>query len=524
MSLIKKVLVANRGEIAVRVIRACKELGIKTVSVYSEADSSAKFVFHADEAYPLGPSQAKDSYLNMEKIIQIAKQAGADAIHPGYGFLAQNPKFVKMCEESGIIFIGPPAKAQELLGDKIGARRTMSREGIPIVPGSLDVIQDDREALRVAEDMGFPVIVKPAGGGGGIGMQVCWNKEDLAEAVKRAQALAASAFARQEVYVEKYLVKPRHIEVQILADSKGGVVHLGERECSVQRRHQKLIEEAPSPVMDEELRKEMGEAAIKVARVAGYVNAGTVEFLFTESDRAFYFLEVNSRIQVEHPVTELVTGVDIVKEQIHIASGEPLRLKQEDITWNGHAIECRINAEDPANNFLPSSGLITSYVEPGGPGVRVDSGVYAGYNVPAFYDPLIAKLLAWGRNRAESIERMKRALEEFIIDGIKTNIPFHKVVLSDEEFMKGNVNTEFISERNIMSKVISLAKGEEAPKGRAVALPTPLQNKSSEAKAADKRTLAIAAAIAAYLASKHASDNVNRVSPWVLADRIRAYS
>ncbi|RLE48559.1 MAG: acetyl-CoA carboxylase biotin carboxylase subunit [Candidatus Methanomethylicota archaeon] len=526
MGLINKVLIANRGEIAVRIIRACKELGIKTVAVYSEADKNAKFVYYADEAYYLGPGPAKESYLNMEKIIEIAKQSGAEAIHPGYGFLAQNAKFVKLCDENDIIFIGPPAKAQELLGDKIGARKTMSQAGIPIVPGSLNVVQDEREATRVAEDIGYPVMVKPAGGGGGIGMQICWNPQELAEAIKKAQALAASAFARPEVYIEKYLVKPRHIEIQILADTKGNVIHLGERECSIQRRHQKLIEEAPSPVVDEELRKKMGETAVKVAKIAGYVSAGTVEFLFSEKDRAFYFLEVNSRIQVEHPVTELITGIDIVKEQLYIASGEPLRYKQEDITWSGHAIECRINAEDPTNDFLPSSGLITNYIEPGGPGIRVDSGVYAGYTVPVFYDPLIAKLLAWGRDRNESIARMRRALDEFVIEGIRTNIPFHKVVLNDEEFIRGNISTEFIADRDIINRVVDFVKKEEVRQREKLAVLTPAKPQPVEAKATvDKKTIAIAAAIAAYMSSKSSKpnrgQNSNSLNPWVMSGRVR---
>ncbi|MEM0232279.1 MAG: acetyl-CoA carboxylase biotin carboxylase subunit, partial [Candidatus Methanomethyliaceae archaeon] len=447
--MLKKVLIANRGEIALRVIRACKELGIKTVAVYSEADVNAKYVYYADEAYPIGPGPASQSYLKMEKIIEVAKMSGAEGIHPGYGFLAQNAKFVKMCEDAGIEFIGPKTKAQELLGDKLGARRTMKKAGIPIVPGGLDPVQDEKDALEVAEEAGFPVMVKPAGGGGGIGMQVCRSKEELFEAIKKAQRLAASAFSRAEVYIEKYIEKPRHIEIQILADKKGNVIYLGERECSIQRRHQKLIEEAPSPVMyeDPDLRRRMGETAVKVAQIAGYENAGTVEFLYSEKDKAFYFLEVNSRLQVEHPVTELVTGIDIVKEQLKIASGEPLSYKQDEIKINGHAIECRINAEDPINNFIPSVGLITNYIEPGGPGIRVDSGVYAGYTIPPFYDSLIVKLLTWGRDRNEAIARMRRALDEFVIEGIQTIIPFHKVVMNDEEFIKGRIHTEFIQDR-----------------------------------------------------------------------------
>ncbi|MCQ5340699.1 MAG: acetyl-CoA carboxylase biotin carboxylase subunit [Candidatus Methanomethylicia archaeon] len=526
--MLKKVLIANRGEIALRVIRACKELGIKTVAVYSDADVNAKYVYYADEAYNIGPGPAPQSYLKMEKIIEVAKKSGAEGIHPGYGFLAQNAKFVRMCEEEGIEFIGPKSKAQELLGDKLGARRTMKKAGIPIVPGGLDPVQDEKDAMQLVDEIGFPVMVKPAGGGGGIGMQVCRNKEELIEAISKAQRLAASAFSRAEVYIEKYIERPRHIEIQILADKKGNVIYLGERECSIQRRHQKLIEEAPSPVMyeDPDLRRRMGETAVKVAKVAGYENAGTVEFLYSEKDKAFYFLEVNSRLQVEHPVTELVTGIDIVKEQLKIASGEPLSYKQEEIEIRGHAMECRINAEDPLNNFLPSVGLITNYIEPGGPGIRVDSGVYAGYTIPPFYDSLIVKLLAWGRDRNECIARMRRALDEFIIEGIKTIIPFHKVVMEDEEFIRGRIHTEFIQERNILEKVkIQYEKDEAWRKSRENILARlqpqkPVEAKPIEAKGAslDKKTVAIAAAIASYIQSKPSTSS--SINPWVLSGRI----
>lgn len=528
--MLKKVLIANRGEIALRVIRACKELGVKTVAVYSEADANAKFVYYADEAHLLGPGPATQSYLKMEKIIEIAKNTGAEGIHPGYGFLAQNAKFVRMCEEAGIEFIGPKAKAQELLGDKLGARRTMKKAGIPIVPGALDAVQDDKDALQVAEESGYPVMVKPAGGGGGIGMQVCRSKEELIEAIKKAQRLAASAFSRPEVYIEKYVEKPRHIEIQILADKKGNVIYLGERECSIQRRHQKLIEEAPSPVMyeDPDLRRRMGETAVKVAKVAGYENAGTCEFLYSEKDHAFYFLEVNSRLQVEHPVTELVTGIDIVKEQLKIASGESLSIKQEDVQIRGHAMECRINAEDPLNNFVPSIGLITNYIEPGGPGVRVDSGIYAGYTIPPFYDSLVVKLLTWGNDRNECIARMKRALDEFIIEGIQTVIPFHKVVMNDEEFIKGKINTEFIQDRNILEKVKLQYEQDEAwRKSRANVLSKIQPPKAEEAQqpqagtaVTDKKTVALAAAIASYIQSKPTRQPVS--SGWVLSGRLRS--
>ncbi|MCS7098521.1 MAG: acetyl-CoA carboxylase biotin carboxylase subunit [Candidatus Methanomethyliaceae archaeon] len=523
--MLKKVLVANRGEIALRVIRACKELGIKTVAVYSEADANAKYVYYADEAYPIGPGPAAQSYLKMEKIIEVAKMTGAEGIHPGYGFLAQNAKFVKMCEEAGIEFIGPKTKAQELLGDKLGARRTMKKAGIPIVPGGLDPVQDEKDALEISEETGFPVMVKPAGGGGGIGMQVCRSKEELFEAIKKAQRLAASAFSRAEVYIEKYIEKPRHIEIQILADKKGNAIYLGERECSIQRRHQKLIEEAPSPVMyeDPDLRRRMGETAVKVAQIAGYENAGTVEFLYSEKDRAFYFLEVNSRLQVEHPVTELITGIDIVKEQLKIASGEPLSYRQDEIKIIGHAIECRINAEDPLNNFVPSVGLITNYIEPGGPGVRVDSGVYAGYTIPPFYDSLIVKLLTWGRDRNEAIARMRRALDEFIIEGIQTIIPLHKVVMDDEEFKKGRIHTEFIQERGILEKVKLQYEQDMAwKKSRENVLakiqPKPSPEIKPESPALDKKLVALTAAIASYVQSKPSTSS--SINPWVLSGRM----
>jgi pyruvate carboxylase subunit A len=522
--MLKKVLIANRGEIALRAIRACKEMDIPTVAVHSEADANAKFVYYADEAHLIGPGPAAQSYLKMDKIIEVAKKTGADSIHPGYGFLAQNAKFVRMCDEAGIEFIGPKATAQELLGDKLGARRSMMKAGIPIVPGALDAVQDDKDALQVAEEAGYPVMVKPAGGGGGIGMQVCRSKDDLLEAIKKAQRLAASAFSRPEVYIEKYVEKPRHIEIQILADKKGDCIYLGERECSIQRRHQKLIEEAPSPVMyeDPDLRKRMGETAVKVAKVAGYESAGTCEFLYSDKERAFYFLEVNSRLQVEHPVTEMVTGIDIVKEQYKIASGERLSFKQEDIKINGHAMECRINAEDPLNNFVPSIGLITTYIEPGGPGVRVDSGVYAGYTIPPFYDSLAAKLLTWGNDRPECIARMKRALGEFVIEGCQTVIPFHKVMMDDDEFRKGRINTEFIADRNILEKVkIQWDQDEVWRKSKANIL-SKIQPKQEEAPSggvSDKKTVALAAAIASYINSKPQRQPVS--SGWVISDRMK---
>uniref|UniRef100_A0A7C3J207 Acetyl-CoA carboxylase biotin carboxylase subunit n=1 Tax=Candidatus Methanomethylicus mesodigestus TaxID=1867258 RepID=A0A7C3J207_9CREN len=525
--MLKKILVANRGEIALRAIRACKEMGIKTVAVYSEADANAKFVYYADEAYLIGPGPAAQSYLKMEKIIEVAKKTGAEGIHPGYGFLAQNAKFVRMCDEAGIEFIGPKANAQELLGDKLGARRSMKKAGIPIVPGALDAVQDEKDAMAVAEEAGYPVMVKPAGGGGGIGMQVCSSKEQLMEAIKKAQRLAASAFSRPEVYIEKYIEKPRHIEIQIIADKKGNCIYLGERECSIQRRHQKLIEEAPSPVMyiDPDLRRRMGETAVKVAKVAGYENAGTCEFLYSDTLKTFYFLEVNSRLQVEHPVTEMVTGIDIVKEQYRVASGEPLSYKQEDVKITGHAIECRINAEDPLNNFVPSIGLITNYIEPGGPGIRVDGGIYAGYTIPPFYDSLAVKLLTWGRDRNEAIARMSRALDEFVIEGIQTVIPFHKVMMKDEAFIAGHLHTELITERNILDGVKVQAEADAAWRKSKENVLAKLEAKPAEAAQAgatvtDKKTVALAAAIASYIQSKPQRQPVS--SGWVVSGRVKS--
>jgi pyruvate carboxylase subunit A len=525
--LLKKILVANRGEIALRAIRACKEMGISTVAVYSEADANAKFVYYADEAVKIGPGPAAQSYLKMDKIIEVAKQTGAEGIHPGYGFLAQNAKFVTMCEEAGIEFIGPKVKAQELLGDKLGARRSMKKAGIPIVPGALDAVQDEKDAMQVADEAGYPVIVKPAGGGGGIGMQVCRSKDELMDAITKAQRLAASAFSRPEVYIEKYIERPRHIEIQILADKQGNCIYLGERECSIQRRHQKLIEESPSPVMylDPSLRQRMGETAVRVAKIAGYENAGTCEFLYSDTLKDFWFLEVNSRLQVEHPVTELVTGIDIVKEQYKVASGLPLTYKQEDIKVNGHAIECRINAEDPMNNFVPSIGLITNYIEPGGPGIRVDGGIYAGYTIPPFYDSLAVKLLTWGRDRNEAIARMSRALDEFVIEGIQTVIPFHKVMMKDEEFIAGHLHTEFIGDRHILDGVkIQLDKDDAWRKSKENVL-AKIAPKATEAGAAggpvtDKKTVALAAAIASYIQSKPQRQPVT--SGWTVSGRVKS--
>jgi acetyl-CoA carboxylase biotin carboxylase subunit len=443
--MLKKVLIANRGEIAVRIIRACREMGIKTVAVFSEIDRKALHVRFADEAYPIGPAPSAQSYLDMEKIIEKAKESGAEAIHPGYGFLAENPVFVKMVESEGLVFIGPPSYAVELLGDKIAARKTMKNAGVKVVPGTEVEIASEDQATSIAEKIGFPILIKAVGGGGGKGMRIVRQKSELKEALRGASSEASSAFADPRIYIEKYLERPRHVEIQILADKYGNVIHLGERECSIQRRHQKVVEESPSPIVDEKMRKAMGEQAVKAAKAAGYVNAGTMEFL-VDQDRKFYFLESNTRLQVEHPVTEMVTGIDIAKEQIKIASGMKLSYKQEDIRWKGSAIECRIYAEDPENNFLPSVGTVHSYVEPSGPGVRVDSGLYEGIEISLYYDPLIAKLLVWGNDRNEAIERMKRALSEYRISGVATTIPFHLKVMNNEKFKEGKIHTHFIEE------------------------------------------------------------------------------
>lgn len=442
----KKILIANRGEIAVRIIRACREMGIATVAVYSEADRDSLHVWWADEAYCIGPAPSAKSYLNFTNIISAAVVSGANAIHPGYGFLAENADFSEVCAKCGIAFIGPPAKAIQQMGDKALARETMIRAGVPVVPGSEGVISDLDTALETAEKIGYPVMVKASAGGGGRGMRVVQNPADLKNALVTAKSEAQAAFGNDEMYMEKYLEEPRHIEFQILGDMHGGIVHLGERDCSIQRRNQKVIEEAPSVALTPELRAEMGETALRAARAVGYYSTGTVEFLF-DKNHNFYFMEMNTRIQVEHPVTELVTGIDLIKEQIRVAAGEKLELIQDDVEIKGHAIECRINAEDPDNNFRPCAGRIDTYITPGGPGVRVDSVVYAGYTIPPYYDSLIGKLLVWGKDREEAIARMQRSLQEFVIKGIPTTIPFHQQVLKNAFFQRGEIYTNFIQRR-----------------------------------------------------------------------------
>jgi len=444
--LFKKILIANRGEVALRVIRACRELNIPTVAVYSEADADSLHTKLAQEAVCIGPPQASKSYLNIPNIISAAELTGADAIHPGYGFLAENNQFAEICQSCDITFIGPPPKVIEDGGNKARAKKMMIEAGIPVIPGSNGPINSDQEALSFAEEISYPVIIKASAGGGGRGMRIVQNKEDLIKSLPLARAEAEAAFGSPEIYLEKYIEEPRHIEFQILADAYGEVIHLGERDCSIQRRHQKLIEESPCPSLSKEKREEIGQAAVLAAKTLNYVNAGTIEFL-VDPEENYYFMEVNTRVQVEHPVTEMVTGFDIVKEQIRLAAGEALGFTQTDVTFKGHAIEFRINAEDPDKNFLPAGGEVKLYNPPGGPGVRVDSHLYSQYNVPTFYDSLLAKLIIWGINREEAIARAQRALEEFIIMGIPTTIPFHLKVLENAFFRRGEVYTNFISRR-----------------------------------------------------------------------------
>ena len=442
----RKILIANRGEIAIRIMRACREMGIATVAVYSEVDRTAQHVRYADEAYLLGPAPATESYLVMEKIIEAAKTSQAEVIHPGYGFLAENPDFAQLVKDNGLLFIGPEPETIRLLGDKMAARETMIQAGVPIVPGVKKAISSVAEAQKIADEIGYPILLKAAAGGGGKGMRIVRSADDMNQLFKMARSEAKSAFGNDRIYIEKYLEKPRHIEFQIMADQHGNIVHLGERECSIQRRHQKVIEESPSPIVDPDMRQRMGETAVKAAQAANYVNAGTVEFL-VDQDKNYYFLEVNTRLQVEHPVTEMVTGIDLAKEQIRIAAGDVLSFRQNEIQWYGAAIECRIYAEDPENKFLPSIGKIQSYREPQGPGVRVDSGLAKGDSVSMYYDPLISKLITWGRDRNEAIERMRRALDEYAISGVQTVIPFHKQVMNHANFIAGNISTHFIDEQ-----------------------------------------------------------------------------
>ncbi len=440
----KKILIANRGEIACRVIRACRDMRIGTVAVYSDADRNALHVRMADEAYHIGPAPSSESYLRGDKILEVAQKSGAEAIHPGYGFLSENAGFVRKVTDSGLVFIGPSPEAMEAMGGKMSARKIATDAGVPIVPGTTEPLSSPEEALAVSREIGFPVMLKASAGGGGKGMRLVDREEDLKNALVAAQSEAMASFGDDSVYVEKGVVRPRHIEIQVFSDKHGNHVYLGERECSIQRRHQKVIEECPSPINSAELRKEMGECAVMVSKAVDYVGAGTVEFLVSDLDRSFYFLEMNTRLQVEHPVTELVTGIDLVREQIRVAWGEKLSFSQEDIVMNGHAIECRVYAEDPDNNFLPSPGTITRLKLPHGGGVRDDGGIYEGQEISIYYDPMISKFATHGRNREEAIDRMRRALAEYEVGGIKTTLPFFRDVVEDEEFIAGTLDTGFI--------------------------------------------------------------------------------
>ena len=442
--MIEKILIANRGEIAVRIIRACREMGIETVAVYSEADREALHTQLADEAVCIGPAASADSYLNMERILSAAMVTGADAIHPGLGFLSENSKFAQLCETCGLIFIGPSSEVIWKLGNKSVAKQTMIEAKVPVIPGNSKSVYTVEEGLKHAEEAGYPVMIKAALGGGGKGMRTAHSSEEFENSFLTAQTEARNAFGDEAMYIEHFVENPRHIEFQILADHYGNVVHLGERDCSIQRHHQKLIEESPSPALTDKLRRKMGEAAVKAAKAAGYTNAGTIEFLL-EKNGSFYFMEMNTRIQVEHPVTEWVTGIDLVKEQIRIASGEKLLFSQEDITLTGHAIECRINAEDPAKNFRPSPGMITDLYLPGGKGVRMDTAIYSGYTIPPYYDSMLAKLIVHGKNREEAILKMRSALGEVIIEGVKTNVDYQYEILHHPDFVSGDTDIEFIN-------------------------------------------------------------------------------
>jgi len=452
----RKILIANRGEIAVRVMRSCREMEIATVAVYSEVDRKSLHVRYADQAFCIGPAPSSESYLRIDRILDAAQQTGAEAVHPGYGFLAENPEFARACADARLVFIGPPVAAMELTGSKTKARQTVIQAGLPVVPGTDRHLESLEEAHRLAEGIGYPVMLKAAGGGGGKGLRLVGSAAELESSYGTARSEAQNAFGDPALYLEKYLERPRHIEIQILGDQYGQLIHLGERECSLQRRHQKLLEECPSPYVSEQLRRRMGETAVRIGKLAGYWNAGTVEFLVDQSGN-FYFLEVNARLQVEHPVTELVMGVDLVKEQIQIAAGEKLGWRQEDVRMRGAAIECRIYAEDPTNNFFPSPGYISRLQVPAGPGVRRDSGIYEGWTVPLEYDPLLSKVAAWGTTRAEAIARMRRALGEYEIFGIKTNIPFFRRLLEHPEFVAGHLDTGFID------RVLVAGLMEEAP-------------------------------------------------------------
>jgi len=454
--MINKVLIANRGEIAIRIMRACKELGISTVAVYSDADAKALFVRYADEKYNIGPGPASQSYLDKEKIIDVALKSKSEGVHPGYGFMAENAEFASMCKQNGIEFIGPPVSAMELMCSKIDSKKSMMKAGVHVVPGVTKAISDHEKAKDVAHQIGYPVMLKASAGGGGIGIQMVEDEKKMEKALESVRQLAKNSFGDDAVFIEKYIEDPHHIEYQIIGDKKKNIIHCYERECSVQRRHQKLIEETPSCALTPELREEIGKQAVLAAETAGYYNAGTCEFMF--KDGKYYFLEMNTRLQVEHPITEATTGVDLAREQIRVASGLELEYEQDDICPRGHAIECRINAEDPLNNFAPAPSKIIKYAEPSGPGIRIDSGVYQGFTIPPFYDSMIAKLIIWAEDRQRAIERTKRALWEFQIGGVRHNIPFHQVVMNNKQWIKGDYNTSFIPRYKILDQVVEHVK------------------------------------------------------------------
>jgi acetyl-CoA carboxylase, biotin carboxylase subunit len=499
----KKILIANRGEIACRVIRACRDLQIKTVAVYSAADKDALHVRMADEAYFIGAPPSNESYLRWEKIIEAAKKSGAEAIHPGYGFLSENANFVREVTKEGIVFIGPSPEAMDAMGGKISARKIAIEAGVPVVPGTTEPLETIEEARETAAKFGYPVMLKASAGGGGKGMRLVASEDELKIALETAQSEALAAFGDASVYIEKAVVRPRHIEIQIFSDKHGNHVHLGERECSIQRRHQKVVEECPSPINDANLRAAMGECAVKVAKAVDYVGAGTVEFLVSDLDRSFYFLEMNTRLQVEHPVTELVTGIDLVREQIRVAWGEKLSFTQAEVKWDGHAIECRVYAEDPENNFLPSPGLITRLRVPQGNGVRDDGGIYQGSEISIYYDPMISKFAVYGRNREEAIGRLRRALSEYEIGGIKTTLPFFREIVDDPEFIEGKLDTGFIARFNE-------------------------RRKKTEIDSVVKDMALVAAALAFQNRQKNvaneAANNNQRQSRWVMAGRMAAHA